>query len=205
MDMNASAGDPHDPVKTDFRLIVEYLFDCLSPEQVKLVQVRLVEDVAFFRMFVRLERRVDANPPRGVTLLRAFFERRMTSAPSSERKMPSGARKGISGATAGASGSSSGQLDFAINQQCSSNTNRPTDDMADSVEQIDPDFALLVDYTIGNLSPEQEAVVEGRLVEDEAFFKVWVPVAHIHNVLLDTKGESRFTPPPLPVTWHEPH
>jgi hypothetical protein len=63
---------------------------------------------------------------------------------------------------------------------------------------MDPDFALLVDYTTGILSPEQEAAVEERLVEDEAFFKMCVPLVQMHNTMLGMKWESGYVPPPLP-------
>ena len=82
-------------------------------------------------------------------------------------------------------------------------TNGPADDIDDPREPIDPDFALLVDFVTGNLSPEQEAIVEERLVEDEAFFNMCVPLAQMHSVLRDMKWESGFVPPPLPARPHE--
>jgi len=47
------------------------------------------------------------------------------------------------------------------------------------LEPVDPDFVLITDYLTDGLTPEQEAEVERRLVDDAAFFeKVW-PVVRI--------------------------
>lgn len=205
MGTKAPTGNIHEPVETDFELLVDYLMGYLSPQREKLVEARLVEDEAFFRMFLPLTRKLDADPTPDLTILRAIFMQGTTSTPSSERKMRSAPRNGTSAATPGAGGSSSGQLDFPINRRGIMDTNGAAADRDDPFEPIDPDFALLIDYTTGNLSPEQEAVVEERLVDDEAFFKMWVPVAQIHNAMLNTKWESGFVPPPLPAKWHEPH
>lgn len=81
--------------------------------------------------------------------------------------------------------------------------NRPADEADDSFEPIDPDFALLVDFVTGALSPEQEAVVEERLVEDEAFFNMCVPLVQMHHVFRTMKWDSGFVPPPLPNKSNE--
>ena len=58
-------------------------------------------------------------------------------------------------------------------------------------EPLDEDIGLITDYLAGEMTEEQEAAVEKRLEEDEAFFdKVW-PLVQLHDLPIDFRPKEK--------------
>jgi hypothetical protein len=78
----------------------------------------------------------------------------------------------------------------------------------DRITPIDPDILLITDYLAGELSPEQEAVVEARLVDDEAFFEKVSPAILVWTMPIDfdelESGGDLEMPLSLPMTVPAP-
>jgi hypothetical protein len=72
-------------------------------------------------------------------------------------------------------------------------------DPDDPCGPVSDDFALAADFAADVLSAEQERAVEERLVEDEEFFKMVLPLVQLRHTRVSLAKELGFVPPPLPV------